>query len=177
MNINKTYRQNNYKRSSAVNYAITYALNPNPKYRYFPLIGDTSGNCANFVSQCLFAGGALMDFNNHHPWWYKKYNDNVMKDTWSISWAVAHSLYYFLKVNESINSPYVKGLEVSNKELLEVGDLVFFEDNRRVIFHSAIVTSFIGKEPLISQNSFDALNIPFRSSWTAYKIHFVKIII
>nr|WP_246582931.1 amidase domain-containing protein [Clostridium simiarum] len=178
MYISKTlYRQNRYSRLAATKYAITYALKPNPKYRYFPLVDDKGGDCANFLSQCLFAGGAPMDFNTARPWWYKSYNGNIMKDTWSISWAVAHSLYYYLKVSESINSPGVKGLEVYNKKDLELGDLIFFENNKGTIFHSAIITSFLGREPLISQHSFEALNIPYRSSWTPSKFHFIKVII
>lgn len=171
-------RQNNYLRHNAVAYATTYALKPNTSYRYFPLVNDSSGDCANFISQCLYAGGAKMDYNTKRPWWYnKKGTVNVSDDTWSICWAVAHSLYYYLKVNESIASPYVKGLEVYRKEDLEIGDLIFFEDTKETIFHSAIITSFLGKEPLVSHHSFEALNIPYKSSWKAAKYHFIKIII
>lgn len=172
---NTILRENKYSRAEAVKYATTYALKPNPAYRYFPLVGDNSGNCANFISQCLLAGGAPMDFNTQRPWWYKKNGDNVMSSTWSLSWTVAHSLYFYLKVNESMNAKGVKGLEVYDKGQLELGDLMFFEDNKGTIFHSAIITSFRGRNPLISQNSFEALNIPYLKSWRANKIHFMKI--
>lgn len=170
------YRQNKYLRVNAVKYALTYALTPNPAFRYFPLTNDTSGDCANFVSQCLLAGGAPMDFNLKRPWWYKTNGtSNVKDDTWSISWAVAHSLYYYLKVNEEKNSSGVKGLEIYNKNQLQIGDLIFFEDINKVIFHSAIITSFSGNEPLISHHSFEALNIFYKSSWPASKYHFIKV--
>ena len=43
-----------YDRSAAVRYAKKYCNSFNPKYKnYNPLGGD----CANFVSQCLIAGG------------------------------------------------------------------------------------------------------------------------
>lgn len=169
------FRQNQYSRSDAVKYAITYALKPNPAYRYFPLINDSSGDCANFLSQCLYAGGAPMSFNSHNSWWYKHNAISRNNDTWSISWTVAHSLYWYLKINQESNSPGVKGLEVPNASALELGDLMFFEDNKGNIFHSAIVTSFLYNQPLISHHSFEALNIPYQRSWPASKLHFLKI--
>lgn len=169
-------RQNIYLRKKAVDYAITYALTPNPQYRYFPLIDDNGGDCANFISQCLLAGGAPMKFSAEYPWWYNHNNTiNVLDDTWSISWAVAHSLYYYLKVNQEKGSFGAKGLKVYNKNELDVGDLVFFEDNNNRIFHSAIITAFQNKEPLISHHTFNALNIPIKYSWKYHKIHFLKI--
>ena len=169
-------RQNKYLRSVAVNYALTYGLKPNPKYRYIPLINDSSGDCANFISQCLLAGGAQMDFNTVRPWWYR-HAANRSLDTWAISWTVAHSLYYYLRVNAEKNSAYVKGLEVTNERELEPGDLIFFEDNRGHIFHSAIVTGFSLGEPLITHHSFEAVNIPYRKSWPAFKYHYIKVVI
>jgi hypothetical protein len=167
-------RQNKYLRSAAVNYALTYGLKPNPKYRYLPLINDSSGDCANFISQCLLAGGAQMDFNAVRPWWYR-HATNRSQDTWAISWTVAHSLYYYLRVNAEKNSAYIKGLEVTNRRDLELGDLIFFEDNRGRIFHSAIVSGFSLGEPLITHHSFEAVNIPYRSSWPAFKYHYIKV--
>lgn len=167
---------NFYSRINAVNYAITYALSPNPAYRYFPLIGDSSGDCSNFLSQCLTAGGASMVFNSSHPWWYKHNNQFTTKDdTWSVSWTVAHSLYWTLKVNEERKLPGPKGLEVNGINKLEIGDLIFYEDNNGKIFHSAIITSIINGYPLISQHSYEALNIPYEKTWEARKMHFIKI--
>lgn len=171
-------RQNKYLRFEAVSYALTYALNPNPKYRYFQLIDDNGGDCTNFISQCLFAGGAKMSYGSSWNWWYNNKNtNNVMDDTWSISWAVAHSLYYYLRNNEEANSPYIKGLEVSNANNLELGDLIFYEGNNKKIFHSTIVTSIFNGVPLVSQHTPEAINIYYKNSWKAVKYHYIKIII
>lgn len=171
-------RQNKYLRDSAVKYAETYALNPNPNYRYFPLYKDTGGDCTNFVSQCLLAGGATMEYNSNNPWWYNNKNtSNTKDDTWSLSFTVAHSLYYYLKNNANSNSPYLKGLEIPKDSQLELGDLIFFEDSKAKIIHSTIVTSLKTGKVFVSQHSFNALNIYYKSSWAAYKYHFIKIII
>jgi len=169
------FRQNGYLRNIAVNYATKYALKPNNSYRYFPLINDRSGDCANFISQCLKAGGAPMNYSSKNPWWYKHNSTNVKNDTWSISWTVAHSLYWYLKINQESKLYGAKGLEVRDVSQLQLGDIIFFEDNKGAIFHSAIVTSFLYNEPLISHHSFEALNIPYQASWPASKLHFLKI--
>lgn len=169
------FRQNQYNRNNAVAYAIKYALKPNKSYRYFPLVNDRSGDCANFISQCLKAGGAPMNFSRQNPWWYKRNSINSKNDTWSISWTVANSLYWYLKVNQKSNFYGPKGLEVRNISELELGDLIFFQDNKGSVFHSAIVTSFSSNRPLISHHSFEALNIPYSSSWPASKLRFLKI--
>lgn len=171
------FRSNQYSRINAVNYAMTYALHPNPSFRYFPLINnETSGDCANFVSQCLLAGGAPMRFNGSHPWWYRKANTNSTNDdTWSVPWAVANSLYWSLKTNQQSEASGIKGLEIYDTRLLELGDLIFFEDNNGNIFHSAIITAFRYSQPLISHHTFEALNIFYGDSWGANRVHFLKI--
>ncbi|WP_243108611.1 amidase domain-containing protein [Clostridium rectalis] len=160
-----------YSRIDAVNYALTYALSPNPVYKYFPLDKNTGGDCANFVSQSLYAGKIPMNFINDHQWFYSK----TTPPTWSVSWAVAHSLFWTLKINYNSNFNGLKGYEVFDFSSLQLGDLVFFEDYNKKIFHSAIITSFMGNIPLISQHSFEARNIPYFNSWSAYKVHFIKV--
>ncbi|MCB2312170.1 amidase domain-containing protein [Clostridium tagluense] len=171
------FKTSRYSRINAVNYARTYALHPNPSFRYFPLIdNETSGDCANFISQCLLAGGAPMIYNGSHPWWYNKANTLSTKDdTWSVTWTVAHSLYWTLKVNEQSNANAIKGLEIYDTSLLELGDLIFFEGNNGNIFHSAIITSFRYGQPLVSHHSFEALDIYYKNSWPAKRVHFFKI--
>jgi len=171
------FRMAQYSRINAVKYARTYALFPNPNFKYFPLINnDYSGDCANFISQCLLAGGAPMLYNASYPWWYNKANTISTKDdTWSVSWSVANSLYWLLKNNYQSKSSGIKGVEVPDISLLELGDLMFFEDNNGHIFHSAIITSFRYSQPLISHHSFRALDIFYKNTWHANRIHFLKI--
>ena len=168
----KPFRKSSYNKLNAVNYAVKYALTPNPAYRYFPLINNTSGDCANFVSQCLNAGGALMSRNPPNMW----YNNN---NTWSLSWSVAHSLYWYLKSNKSLSNNGPKGLEVDDINNLELGDVVFYENYKGTIFHSAIVTSLINvdeiTQPLISQHSYPLLNSSYKKSYAYKRVHFLKI--
>ncbi|AWI06515.1 amidase domain-containing protein [Clostridium drakei] len=161
-------RASQYSKSDSVKYALKYALNPNKKYRYFPLIENNSGDCSNFVSQCLYAGGAPMIFNSKNPWWYNNINQ-------SLSWTLAHSLYWYLKINTELNLPGCKGVETTDINSLKLGDLIFYENSKKIIFHSAIITGFSQNKPLISQHSREALNISYLKTWKSPKYHFLKI--
>lgn len=180
-NHSNIFYENKYKREAAVKYALAYALKPNPSYRFFSSHGDGGGDCSSFVSQCLYAGGAPMVYTNSRPWWYSTNGTAIVtKHTWSISWSVANSLYWFLKVRGKSSVNGLKGIEVENIEELEMGDIIQYEDNSGKIYHSAIVTAFTHekgkKEPLISQHSFNALNISYIKP-KAKKIHLMKIIV
>lgn len=169
---------NIYKRELAVDYALTYGLSPNPNFRFFDTHGDGGGDCSNFISQCLYAGGAPMDFKSAKPWWYKR--QEKIKDTWSVSWSVAHSLYWTLKARWEMRIPGIKALEVKDIKLLETGDIIQYEDSKGIIYHSAIITFFAksrkSMHPLITQHSFNAINIsPIKPRAT--KMHLMKIVV
>lgn len=60
---------NNYSVSLAVNYAIT---NYNQRVTTYPSMNKIGGDCANFVSQCMAAGGV----HYQGTWWVYKINNN-----------------------------------------------------------------------------------------------------
>lgn len=76
-----------YNGRDARRYANQHALNPNPDYREF------SGDCANFVSQCLYAGGIPQD----KTWFYK--TGYIAGIGYSEAWASANGLKNYLKNN------------------------------------------------------------------------------
>lgn len=167
------YRSDNlYNRNNAVEYALKYALDPNPNFKFLNSHGDGGGDCSSFVSQCLKVGGAPFAFKVS-PWWYNMYSHR-----WSVSWAVAHSLYWTLKVREKNNSYGLKAAEVKDMGLLELGDIIQYEDASGIIYHSAIITAFTnetgGKTPLISQHSYNGRNVSYLKA-KARKMHFMKI--
>lgn len=167
-----------YSRERAVNYAINFAAIPNPNFKYFIPYGDNGGDCTNFTSQCLNAGGAPMIFSGNNQWWYyNKNSKNNSLDKWSVSWAVANSLYWYLKNNYVKNLYGIKGKEVSDIKTLEIGDMIFFKDSQGNISHSAIITSFDDYGiPLIAQHTPNVLNIPYMKKW-AVETFFIKIIL
>lgn len=52
-----------YNRENARNYALKYALTRNPSWTRYDAWG---GNCQNYGSQCIFAGGVPMDYTGAH---------------------------------------------------------------------------------------------------------------
>jgi hypothetical protein len=82
-----------YNRHSAVNYALKYAYSPNPDYKYFP-----NADCANFVSQCLHAGGwpeqGKYCCGSSSSWYY----DWGRRPGYSNTWAVANDFGRFVSI-------------------------------------------------------------------------------
>ncbi|AJA47630.1 putative amidase domain-containing protein [Clostridium pasteurianum DSM 525 = ATCC 6013] len=165
--MNSKLKNTNYSRENAVNYALKYANTPNSQYKYFPVNYDNGGDCTNFTSQCLFAGGAPMVFTGKNIWWCNSAGC-------SVSWSTAHSLYWYLKINTDNNLYGIKGKEATSTSDLEIGDLIFYRNKNNRITHSAIITSFMDNIPLISQHTPELLNIPYIKLW-ASKTYFMKI--
>lgn len=115
-----------YDNLSAVEYAKKYALTPNLNYHFIDPNNDGIGDdCTNFISQCLYAGACPMVYSPI-PWFYKSLTSKPYY-TASLSWSVAHSLYWFLKTNEEKHGYGPKGSEIKDLSLLTLGDLIFLE--------------------------------------------------
>jgi len=125
-------RKIRYNREKAVEYAEMWWDKANPAYIEFEV------DCTAFVSQCLFAGGAPMNYTGkrNSGWWYKgKYNN---QEQWSYSWAVANSLQTFLLNSRS----GLRADSVERADQLEPGDVISYDwegDGR--FTHTTIVTA------------------------------------
>lgn len=157
-----------YNREKAVEYALTYGLNPNPNYHYFKIYGNIGGDCTNFVSQCLVEGGIPQAKTGKAPWWYRD------QTNWSISWVNAHSLYWCMLIREEQNLPGLRGVEVSSVDHLTLGDIIFYEDLNGGIDHGGIITGFRDGLPTITQHSPELVNISYIKT-NKGKMHFVKV--
>ncbi|MFC5530353.1 amidase domain-containing protein [Cohnella yongneupensis] len=135
-----------YRREAAVAYAERWWNEPNNAYENFDV------NCTNYVSQCIFAGGAPMNYTGRREsgWWYKGRQNNL--ELWSYSWAVANALQHHL------TQPRVYGLRaevVPRADMLQLGDVVCYdwEGNGR-FQHNTIVTAFTPEGmPLVNANT------------------------
>ncbi|AOZ93536.1 amidase domain-containing protein [Paenibacillus crassostreae] len=134
-----------YSREEAVAYADLWWDSENPEFITFTV------NCTNYISQCLFAGGAPIHYTGNRAtgWWYKGYVSN--KEWWSYSWAVSNSLEYLLSTS-------TKGLRaevVDRAEQLMLGDVIIYDwDGDGNYQHSTIVTAFdAGGMPLVNANT------------------------
>ncbi|NHN32293.1 amidase domain-containing protein [Paenibacillus agricola] len=130
--LDRSPRQFKYDRNKSIQYAELWWDKANPAYIEFEV------DCTNFVSQCLFAGGAPMHYTGKRDsgWWYRGRHNG--QEHWSFSWAVAQSLQAYMMNNHS-------GWQVEEAEtadLLELGDVISYDwkgDGR--FRHSAVVTA------------------------------------
>lgn len=101
-----------YDRRAAVQYAERWWDDYNPDFKKFDV------DCTNYISQCLYAGGAPMRGapNRSEGWWFQ--NDN-----WSYSWSVAHSFRWYLSGSNS----GLKGKELEDPSELLPGDVICYD--------------------------------------------------
>lgn len=134
-----------YDRRAAVQYAERWWNDYNPSYKQFDV------DCTNYVSQCLHAGGAPMRGypNRSKGWWYK--NEN-----WSYSWAVAHSLRWYL--SGSTQGLKGKTLEAANQLL--PGDVICydFEGDGKWDHNTIVVRKDENGMPLVNAHTNNSRN-------------------
>lgn len=133
-----------YNRSKAVEYAEKWALSANPKFYHF---GGIGGDCTNFISQCLLAGGGKMNYSQH-GWFY------VSSSNRSASWTSVQYLQQFLLSNKGAG-PFAKQEKIEN---LQVGDLIQLRQNPTHFNHTVIITHKARGEIFVCAHSNDALN-------------------
>ena len=107
-----------YDREAAVAYAAQYALLYNPVFGSW---ADSGGDCANFVSQCLLAGGLPMKRSGKRQWYYNTPGGQYTGAT--SSWKGAQSLRLFLKYN--LEPPYLPVKFLPSAEGLQQGDVLW----------------------------------------------------
>lgn len=135
-----------YNVEKSVNYALKWAMNRNPAYYDYSHIG---GDCTNFISQCIFSGAKIMNYDFNDGWYYVNANDK------SPSWTGVNFLSRFLLNNKGL-APFAK---LVSSPLISKGDIIQLGNDGR-FFHSLIVTEIKNGTPLVCSHSFDALNKP-----------------
>lgn len=139
-----------YNRLATVAYAEKWWDWHNPAFRAFPV------DCSNYVSQCLLAGGWPMVGGSRRDkgWWYR--GNGGPRDIWSYSWAVAHSLRWYLAGSSLVSA-------VSSSEDLQLGDVISYDftgDGRWE--HSTVVTGHDGSgQPLVSAHTTNSRARPW----------------
>ena len=101
-----------YNRTAAVAYARQYAMSYNSQY---PSYSEYGGDCMNFVSQCLHAGGMPMKEQGYL--WYATSTGS------GASWRGVDSFLAYLR--KTFGSPRLLYTCYSTPENLKKGDIVF----------------------------------------------------
>jgi hypothetical protein len=137
-----------YDRKKAREYADRWWNVNNPQYLAF------EDDCTHYVSQCLFAGGASMNYTGLRDsgWWYRGKKGN--QEQWSFSWAVTDSLRRYL----SDNMRGLRATSVDSPDKLAVGDVIaysWFGNNH--YNHSTLVTELdYSGMPLVNSHTVNS---------------------
>lgn len=127
-----------YNRRLAVNYANRWAYFRNPNFLDFSELG---GDCTNFASQCLLAGGAVMNYTPVYGWYYIDSNDRAA------AWTGVKYLYNFLTKNEGVG-PYATEADITQ---MRTGDLIQLRLGEKERFHhTPIITEIRGLIPSVN---------------------------
>ena len=150
-----------YNRNKAVTYAEKWAGARNPNYYNYEYLG---GDCTNFISQCIFAGTGIMNYNKSNGWYYISANDK------SHSWTGVEFLYNFLINNKSVG-PF--GKDVTRNEI-NIGDVIQLSFDGKKFGHTLIVVNKINDKIYIATHTFDCYNREL-DTYSYVKARFIKI--
>lgn len=139
-----------YNRVAAANYAINHWNSPNSLWCDYT---TTGGDCTNFVSQCLLAGGWTQKtgsgYCQNDAWFHKGagycWNSSTVKN-YSCSWTQAKDLYRYLNFVPNANVIWLGNTCVVPR----IGDILQFKGNNGEIVHSAIVVATNGSYAYIA---------------------------
>lgn len=140
-----------YDRAKAKAYIDTYWKNYNPAY---PSFKQGGGDCANFVSQILYAGGMPWvddgipaNYKNSKNWYCKpgataKDSDRKITFSWKI--AASFKLHWIKRVDKHFMVDYSDVINSINdiSDRVYVGDVVQFCYSSGVPYHTLAVTGF-----------------------------------
>ncbi len=156
-----------YNRNAAINYAHKWFSIRNPEYYDY---SDEGGNCNNFISQCLRAGGMPEDYNGAETWYYDVYYPTY-------SWLLVDSFYNYATNNKEgglktiTTDNFFSGLE---------GDIIQLGVNDNWL-HSVIITRLVKDDEgntvdyLIDSNTSDNKTIPV-STYGYPQMRLIKIV-
>lgn len=136
-----------YDRKKAVEYASEWAKNRNPNFYNFDAIG---GDCTNFVSQCLYAGCKVMNYQKIFGWYYNSIYDRAP------AWTGVEFLYSFLLKDNRIG-PFAS---LTDRINIELGDVIQLGHANGDYFHTLIVTSLSNNDIYLSSHTRDFYNAP-----------------
>ena len=141
-----------YSAKRAIEYANTWCEKRNKNYYKY----GRNGDCTNFVSQCLYEGGLMMD-NKWHSFCSSRRppKDRADYDNWDLdfkripfryyrvsdSWSRAKALYNYLNKFYSVkkyNSKSDLKKAIKNKKIKN-GDVAFFKNSKNGIHHSVLI--------------------------------------
>jgi hypothetical protein len=155
-----------YDRTKAAAYAVEhsgvkYFLDSgryNPNYRVYTFAG---GDCANFVSQALFAGGLTQGYGWHY------------QGEGSVAWVRSEDLIWHLLSSGRAEKLFVGSFREAMTEdgvlspikLLQIGDVIGYEKKGEIVHVAMVTKKDKYGNPLITSHTADRVNFPWDLGW------------
>lgn len=152
-----------YDRIKAIEYAKKWAYSRNPQYYNYDSVG---GDCTNFISQCIYNGCKIMNYNTN-GWYYKNANNK------SASWTGVEFLHDFLITNKSVG-PFGKIVDIQD---VQIGDIAQLSFNGSTFGHSQLIvekTQNNLENILVATHTFDSYGRRI-ASYSYIDIRFIHI--
>ena len=150
-----------YNRRHAVTYARRWANGRNPLFADYTGLG---GDCTNFISQCVLAGGCEMNFTPVYGWYYLSEGERTA------SWTGVAFFAQFL-VGNTGPGPFASETDDGS---LQLGDVIQLGKADGSFYHTLIVTGFRYDGYLVCAHTDDALDRPL-STYTYEAARFLHI--
>ncbi len=135
--------------AAAVRYAGKWAYGRNPAWYDFDGLG---GDCTNFISQCIFAAGAEMNYTKDVGWYYISLRDRAA------AWTGVEYFYRFM-VNNGGVGPFGREVpfgEIGTGDVVQLGDTYGF-------YHSLLVVDVADGRPYVAAHTYDAYYKPLNA--------------
>jgi hypothetical protein len=144
-----------YRPAAAIAYASQWAHGRNPAYADFSEMG---GDCSNFISQALIAGGAVMNETPGTGWYYHSLGSRAP------TWSGVPFLWQFLTTNKG-RGPFGHPVPLS---AVVPGDIIQLKFAGKPDFSHSLLVVAAGKpaDPhniFITAHSYDSDNRPLDS--------------
>lgn len=168
----KTYNRE-YDRTAAVAYLDKYYHVRNEKWFNY---SDVGGNCQNYASQALYAGGIPMDFYGEEQWkCYTDGEDPYVDESESAngrsrSWVNVGYFYDYAKENEGTGLVAEIGV---NMNYAQPGDIIVVGNSS--LAHTVMVSKVVDGHILVNSNSIDMKDFPV-DAYTYTNLVLIKIL-
>lgn len=134
---------------NAVRYAGKWAYGRNPAFYDFDGLG---GDCTNFISQCIHAAGAVMNYTRDVGWFYVSLNNRAA------AWTGVEYFYRFM-VNNRGAGPFGREVPLNRAR---VGDVIQLGSGGG-FYHSLLVVDIREGQPCVAAHTNDTFNRPLNS--------------
>lgn len=156
-NISTCSTTSSFDRTAMYNYAYN---NYNKRPSQWGNFDNLGGDCTNFVSQIIYAGGAPFDTTGNYTWYYKGMSNRAP------SWTSVTSLHNYL-VNNDYIGPQGKVDSSNAAYIAMVGDVIqidfgndgTYDHSTSIVHHQTSITS----QTTVAAHSTNRWNYPINS--------------